>query len=76
MISGTEYLVIVLAIFLVFGPGRLPEMSREAGRWLRKCREMLADLRSAVEIDIESVQGPIDQVVADLSGGEGVDRAD
>ena len=35
-----EILVIVLVALIVFGPERLPEITRKAGEWLAKAREM------------------------------------
>lgn len=62
MISGTEYLVIALAIFLVFGPRRLPELSRKVGAWLREARIVVAQLRETVEAETGSFTEPLKEV--------------
>lgn len=62
MISGTEYLVIALAIFLVFGPRRLPELSRRVGGWVRDARQVVAQLRESIEAEAGDVTGPLRDV--------------
>ncbi len=62
MISGTEYLVIAVAIFLVFGPRRLPELSRKAGALIRELRTYTAGLREAIESEAAEVTEPLREV--------------
>ncbi len=47
-----EMLVIAIVGLLVFGPDRLPEMARQAGRWVRDLRAMVARARSEVSESI------------------------
>jgi Sec-independent protein translocase protein TatA len=62
MISGTEYLVIALAIFLIFGPRRLPELSRKVGGWLREARVVVAQLRETIEAETGDLTEPLKEV--------------
>lgn len=62
MISGTEYLVIALAIFLIFGPRRLPEISRKVGGWLREARVVVAQLRESIEAETGDLTEPLKEV--------------
>ena len=62
MISGTEYLVIALAIFLIFGPRRLPEMARKVGGWLREARVVVAQLRETIEAEAGDLAQPLKDV--------------
>ncbi|MEX2228102.1 MAG: twin-arginine translocase TatA/TatE family subunit [Dehalococcoidia bacterium] len=54
--AGEALLVLVIALMVV-GPGRFPEIAREAGRWYRLARrystEVMADVRAAVD-ELES----------------------
>ncbi len=43
-ISGGELLVIMLVVFLVFGPDKMPEMARKAGRFMNQLKKASNDL--------------------------------
>ena len=43
-ISVPELLIILVAVLLIFGPKRLPEMGRSLGRGLRQFRESVSGL--------------------------------
>lgn len=49
-----ELLVILVVAVLVFGPDRLPEFARQAGRFLRQVRQ----LTQAARDDLRSELGP------------------
>ncbi|MDR1142943.1 MAG: twin-arginine translocase TatA/TatE family subunit [Spirochaetaceae bacterium] len=67
-ISMGELVLILLAAFIVVGPGRLPGLARMLGRFIRHARKALRDLSDAVE-DAESPDktgGPGGSLVEDL----------
>ena len=41
-----EFMVLAIVALFVFGPDRLPEVARQAGRMLRQARGMLSQARS------------------------------
>ena len=41
-----EFLVLAVVAIFVFGPDRLPEVARQAGRLVRQAREMVASARN------------------------------
>ena len=43
-ISGGEFLVIILGIFLVFGPKKMPEMARKIGRAMNELKKATSDI--------------------------------
>ncbi|MDD3744349.1 MAG: twin-arginine translocase TatA/TatE family subunit, partial [Lentimicrobiaceae bacterium] len=43
-ISGGELFVILLAIFLIFGPKKLPEIARKMGRVINEIKQASGDL--------------------------------
>lgn len=54
MISGLgfqEILIIAVVVLVVFGPKRLPELMRMAGRVTRDLRRLAWDFRSALDLD-------------------------
>lgn len=43
-ISGGELLVIILAVFIIFGPAKLPEMARKLGRLMNEVKKASGDI--------------------------------
>lgn len=43
-ISGGEFLVILLAVFLIFGPKRMPEIARKIGRVMNELKKASGDI--------------------------------
>lgn len=43
-ISGGEFLVILLGIFLVFGPKKMPEVARKIGRVMNELKKATSDI--------------------------------
>ncbi len=43
-ISGGEFLVILLGIFLIFGPKKMPEMARKIGRVMNELKKASSDI--------------------------------
>lgn len=50
-ISPAEILTIAVVALIVFGPRRMPELSRRAGRLLRELKETAQDLREGIEAE-------------------------
>lgn len=63
MPGAQELAVIAVVALLVFGPERLPEFARTAGRWLGR-------VRSETQRNVEELKrlGEIQQLQADLQG--------
>lgn len=69
-VSGGELLVIMLVVFLVFGPEKMPEMARKAGRLMNQMKKASSDLTrefkketSVLQNEITAVQSKVkDQV--------------
>ena len=56
MVQGGEWLVIVLVALVVFGPERLPELSRKLGGWARELRTAAREMREGLEAEVSEVQ--------------------
>jgi sec-independent protein translocase protein TatA len=54
-----EILVIVLVALIVFGPHRLPEITRKAGEWLAKAREMSRSFTDTLDAEYGEIAAPI-----------------
>lgn len=56
MVQGGEWIVIVLVALVVFGPERLPELSRKLGGWARELRAAAREMREGLEAEVSEVQ--------------------
>lgn len=70
-LSLAEILVIIVVILVVFGPRRLPELSRRAGELLSKLREGTAFVTNAIDKDYGETIEPIRELKQELDGLRG-----
>ena len=68
-IGGTELLVILVLILVVFGPRRLPEFGRTIGKGLAEFKRASNDLRRSLEDEI-SLEDPRPPRSEDRSSGQ------
>lgn len=73
MIQGGEWIVIVLVALVVFGPERLPELSRRLGGWARELRTAAREMRRGLEAEVgdlrqmkRDITAPVKEVRASL----------
>lgn len=57
-----EILVIILVALIVFGPDRLPEITRKAGELLAKAREMSRSVTDTLDAEYGEVAAPIKEL--------------
>ena len=69
-ISGGELLIIMLVVFLVFGPEKMPEMARKAGRLMNQMKKASSDLTneftketSVLQNEIKAAHAKIDEQI-------------
>jgi len=60
-----EIALIAIVALLVFGPDRLPELSRKAGELLAKAREATQDFTDAIDSEFDDVSAPIRSLKAE-----------
>jgi Tat protein translocase TatB subunit len=65
-ISFTELITILLVALVVFGPQRLPELARKAGRWAREIRKTADEFRRGLDQEVRDLKQPFTAVKADL----------
>lgn len=70
-----EILLIVLVVLIVFGPKRLPEITRKAGEWMAKIREMTRSVTDTLDAEygdittpIKDLKGEYDATMGDMKG--------
>ncbi|OFW66726.1 MAG: hypothetical protein A2Z12_08945 [Actinobacteria bacterium RBG_16_68_21] len=61
-VSPAELLTIALVALIVFGPKRLPEISRKAGKVLRELKETAGELKAGLEAELDASTGSLDEV--------------
>lgn len=80
-----ELLVIVVVALLVFGPERLPEMARQAGRALARFRQetsrSVAELKEAADLEdlgreLSSVRSELRSLTREIPGTRSPGRPD
>ena len=75
-LSLAEILVILVVILVVFGPRRLPELSRRTGALLSKLREATSYLRESIDADYGESMEPMRELKKEFDGLKGdVNRA-
>ncbi|HEX2176819.1 MAG TPA: sec-independent translocase [Nocardioidaceae bacterium] len=53
-INFWEFMLLLLVALAVFGPDRLPDVARQAGRFMRQARTMLNNARSELDRELGS----------------------
>jgi sec-independent protein translocase protein TatA len=48
-LSGSEILILMLIVLLVFGAGRLPEAGKAVGKGLREFKRALSDAHDSIQ---------------------------
>lgn len=75
-LSFAEILVILVVILVVFGPKRLPELSRRASSLLAKLREATSYVTQSIDSEYGKSMEPIRELKDQLDGLKGdVNRA-
>lgn len=54
-LSGSEILILLLIVLLVFGANRLPDTGRAIGKGLREFKRALSDAQDSIERPEETV---------------------
>lgn len=67
-VSITEFAIIALVVLIVFGPQRLPEISRKAGKWARELRSISREFRRGIEREVAVINEPLQEIKQDLKG--------
>ena len=67
-ISGGELLVIMVVVFVVFGPKRLPEIARKMGRVMNEVKKATSDITREFK---EETDGIKKEFLSAYLGGDG-----
>ena len=70
-ISFTELITILLIALVVFGPERLPELARKAGKWAREIRRTASEFRRGLDQEVGDLKQPFTEIKTDLDQARG-----
>jgi TatA/E family protein of Tat protein translocase len=67
-ISGGEFLIILVAVFFIFGPKKMPEIARKMGRTMNELKKASSDITREFREETNSIKNEL------LSARESVRR--
>ncbi len=65
-ISGGEIFIIMLVVFLVFGPDKIPEIARWIGKGVGEVKKATSEIRDEISRETEDIKKHTDQIKSDL----------
>lgn len=76
-ISGGEILIILLAVLLLFGPSKIPEIARMIGRGINEVKKVQREINTEInrytadiETEARSMQNDINKLTRDMDTSE------
>lgn len=66
-ISGGEIFIILLIVFLVFGPAKIPEIARSLGRMMNEVKKASSDISREFRKETSAIERDIRKTGTDLS---------
>jgi sec-independent protein translocase protein TatB len=72
-ISGGELVLVLLAIFLLFGPNKLPEITKNIAKTLGKFRKYTSDIQAEVDKAIGPIKDELQGHAKDLKESFGLE---
>ncbi len=69
--GAMEILLILIVGFIVFGPGKLPQLARNLGKGLRTFRKAASDLTAEVTKEFQELEEDPDSAPQQNEAGEG-----
>lgn len=60
-VSGGELILILLAVFLLFGPNKIPEIAKNIAKGLYKIKKATSDIREEVDKVIDPLKKELDE---------------
>ncbi len=73
-LSGSELLVIVAVIFLLFGPSGIREIGRKTGSILQKMKKATQDFTQELNTEADQVAEKINNIEKDIKQALGKDQ--
>lgn len=74
-VSGGELIVVLLAVFLLFGPKKAPEIAKNLARGLYKIKKATSDIKEEVDKVIDPLKKEMEAQAKTLQEGLGFDES-
>jgi len=58
-VSGGEFLIILIAIFFIFGPKKMPEIARKIGRTMNELKKASSDITREFKDETNSIKNEL-----------------
>jgi len=58
-ISGGEFMVILIAVFFIFGPKKMPEIARKIGRTMNELKKASSDITREFKDETNSIRNEL-----------------
>ena len=55
-LGSGEILLIVLAVFIIFGPGKIPEMARSLGKFINEIKRASDDIKTEINREADRLE--------------------
>lgn len=65
-ISGTEILIILLAVLLLFGAEKIPEITNGLGKGIREFRKVTSDIKKEFDESTKDIKRDVEDLKDDL----------
>jgi len=65
-IAGTEILVVLLAVLLLFGADKMPGIAKEIGKGMKEFRKVTNDIKREFEESTQDIRSDLEEVTADV----------
>lgn len=73
MVSGNEWIIVILVVALIFGATRLPLLGRNLGQGIKEFKKGISEARSDKDKQPKSTLPPADPSVNGSPGPDGTD---
>ncbi len=58
-VSGGEFMIILIAVFLIFGPKKMPEIARKIGRTMNELKKASSDITREFRDETNSIKNEL-----------------
>jgi sec-independent protein translocase protein TatA len=65
-ISGGEIFIILIVVFIVFGPQKIPEIARKLGKGLHEMKKATSDIKREINNEVNKVKTDVDDAKAEI----------
>ena len=73
-ISGGEIFIILVVVFIIFGPQKIPEIARKLGKGIHEMKKATNDIKREINNEVNKVKTDIDDANVDINTKEKSDK--